>query len=145
MLSEICSEIKNYFTYNTTKYVGTFHIVGGELQEDCELQNDQYYRIVGSVFNDGVHKHPATDLHDETWNGGVWQMAVPQEVIDLSEEIEDWKTKYGGAESAALSPFTSESFGGYSYTKGASSNGGSGITWKSVFADRLNKWRKIRP
>lgn len=144
MLSEICSEIKNYFTYNTTKYVGEFHIVNGELQEDCELQNEQYYRIVGSVFNDGVHQHPATDLHDETWNGGVWQMAVPQEVIDLSEEIDTWKTNYGGADSVALSPFTSESFGGYSYTKGATSSG-SGITWKSVFADRLNKWRKIRP
>ena len=144
MLSEICSEIKNYFTYNTTKYVGEFHIVGGELQEDCELQNGQYYRIVGSVFNDGVHQHPATDLHDETWNGGVWQMAVPQEVIDLSEEIDTWKTNYGGADSVALSPFTSESFGGYSYTKGATSSGG-GITWKTVFADRLNKWRKIRP
>ena len=144
MLSEICSEIKNYFTYNTIKYVGEFHIVGGELQEDCELQNKQYYRIVGSVFNDGVHQHPATDLHDETWSGGVWQMAVPQEIIDLSEEIDTWKTNYGGADSVALSPFTSESFGGYSYTKGATSSGG-GITWKTVFADRLNKWRKIRP
>lgn len=145
MLNELCSEIRNYFTYNTSKFVGDFTITGGELQEDCELQDGQYYRIVGSVFNDGVHQHPATDLHDETFNGAVWQMAVPQEVIDLASEIEVWKEKYGGADSAALSPFTSESFGGYSYSKGTNANGGSSATWQSAFASRLNKWRKVRP
>lgn len=145
MLNELCSEIRNYFTYNTSKFVGDFTIVGGELQEDCELQDGQYFRIVGSVFNDGVHQHPATDLHDEKFNGAVWQMAVPQEVIDLASEIEAWKEKYGGADSAALSPFTSESFGGYSYSKGTNANGGSSATWQSAFASRLNKWRKVRP
>ena len=142
MLSEICSEIKNYFSNGMPKYVGDITISNGVL-EDCGLQEDQYYRIIGSVFNDGVHKHPADDLHDEVFNGAVWHMAVPKEVIDLATEIEQWNAKYGGTDSAALSPFQSESFGGYSYTKGSSESGGSG--WKSAFGARLNKWRKIRP
>ena len=76
-------------------------------------------------------------------------MAVPPSVIALSAEIEAWQEKYGGVDSTAMSPYTSESFGGYSYSKsrGGSGNGssdsGSG-TWQSVYANRLNKWRKIR-
>lgn len=144
MLSEICSEINNYFSNGLPKYVGEIAITEGVLDE-CGLQQGQYYRIIGSVFNDGVHQHPADDLQDEVFNGAVWHMGVPKEVIDLANEIKDWQTKYGGADSAALSPFTSESFGGYSYSKGTNANGGSSATWQSAFASRLNKWRKVRP
>jgi hypothetical protein len=74
-------------------------------------------------------------------------MAIPQEVVDLAAEIGEWQDKYGGVDSANLSPYSSESFGGYSYSKsggGAAStaSGGAG-TWQSVYAPRLNMWRKI--
>lgn len=144
MLSEICSEIKNYFSNNMPKYMGIITIENGVLEE-CGLQDGQYYRVVGSVFNDGVHQHPADDLHDETFDGAIWHMAVPQEVIDLASDISTWNERYGGADSTANSPFQSESFGGYSYTKGSTSSDGGGGGWKSAFAARLNKWRKIRP
>ena len=40
----------------------------------------------------------------------------------------------------AASPFASESFGGYSYTKITSA---SGISWQSQFRARLNRWKKL--
>ena len=87
------------------------------------------------------------ELHDENFSGAVWAMAVPPTAIALSEEIEAWQAKYGSVDSAAMSPFNSESFGGYSYTKstGGSYSSGSGgnPSWQSVFADKLNRWRKI--
>ena len=145
MLTELCQELRNWF--DKKRYFGTFTIEGGQLTDCSYLQDGQYYRIVGSVFNDGVHNQSDNDLHDESFEGAIWAMAVPPTVIALSDEIDAWNEKYGGADSSAMSPFQSESFGGYSYSKasgGSSSLGGSSVpTWKSVFADELNRWRKI--
>lgn len=160
MLSELCKELNNWFPAGI--YFGEYTIQGGKIQGlDDEIQEGQYFRIAGSVFNDGVYKwetnvtptqaHPQTFnpvLHDEVFDGAVWAMAVPPAVIALAEEIDAWQQKYGGVDSQAMSPFQSESFGGYSYSKGSGSrgSGGSGgATWQSAFADRLRKWRKIRP
>ncbi len=148
MLTELCQELRNWF--EKERYFGTFTIEGGQLADGSFLQNGQYYRIIGSVFNDGVHKYDPTDtasLVDEVFEGAIWAMAVPPTVVALSVKISEWVAKYGGASSAAMSPFQSESFGGYSYSKGnkaSSGSGGSSVpTWKSVFADELNRWRKI--
>jgi hypothetical protein len=65
-------------------------------------------------------------------------MAVPKDVIDLAKDIEE----YNKSEQAKPSAFTSESFGGYSYSKATDSNGVA-VTWKAVFASRLNKYRRI--
>ena len=85
-------------------------------------------------------------MRPETFRGAVWAMAVPLDVIALSEEIDAWRKKYEGIGSAAMSPYMSESFGGYSYQKGSSlsGNGGSGGTsWQNTFRTKLNKWRKL--
>lgn len=149
MLTELCKEINNWFNYNQPKYFGDFVIDNGALAGDYGLQDGQYYRIVGSLFNDGVHRHPARDLEDEFFNGAIWAMAVPNEVIALAEDIEAWKDKYQSLDSPAMSPYNSESFGGYSYSKGSgsSANGNTNLsgTWQGAFADRLNHWRRIRP
>ena len=145
MLTELCQELRNWF--DKKRYFGTFTIEGGQLTDCSYLQDGQYYRIVGSVFNDGVHNQSDNDLVDESFEGAIWAMAVPPTVIALSDKIDEWNEKYGGAYSSAMSPFQSESFGGYSYSKasgGSSSLGGSSApTWKSVFADELNRYRKI--
>lgn len=147
MLTELCKEINNWFEH--AKFLGTFTIKDGALTEDCELQEGQYFRIVGSVFNDGVHQYPANNLTDETFDGGVWAMAIPKDVIALSAEIQAWKDKYQSIDSAAMSPFNSESFGGYSYSKGGGGSSSGKVdlsgTWQGAFADRLNHYRKIRP
>ena len=147
MLTELCQELKNWFEREI--HVGTFTIEGGQLTDCSFLQDGQYYRIIGSVFNDGVHIWPDDDLHDESFDGAIWAMAIPPQVVALSDEIEAWNALYGGVSSNSKSPFQSESFGGYSYSKGGGAGGaGSSAsngapTWKSIFADELNRWRKI--
>lgn len=149
MLTEICQEIKNWFDRNQPKYHGRFEVKNNIVYfkgQELPIQNGQYFRIIGSVFNDGVHLR-SSDLINESFSGSVWLMAVPCAVIDLSTEIKEWQNKYGGVDSENMSPYNSESFGGYSYSKsgGGSSDGsntGTG-TWQSTFAKRLNAWRKI--
>ena len=147
MLTELCQELKNWFELK--KYFGTFTIEGGQLTDSSFLQDGQYFRVVGSVFNDGVYQKPADDLVDESFEGAIWAMAVPPTVIALSEEIDEWRDKYDGIDSVNMGPYSSESFGGYSYSRGGSGNSSSGVrgngapTWQSMFASELNKWRKI--
>ena len=158
MISDLCHELNNWFDENPRtgtkrRYFGKFVIDNGEIDLDhIDIQVGQYFRIVGSVFNDGVYKYEPKGnspvLNDEVFEGAIWVMSIPASVIALSSEIDDWQAKYGGVDSAAMSPFTSESFGGYSYSKTSSSgSNGTGIggagTWQSAFANRLNKWRKI--
>lgn len=146
MLNEICQELRNWFDRGQPRLHGAFEISGGKIVDTdftSIIQPNQYFRIIGSVFNDGVYKY--TDelvLNDEIFVGSVWLMAIPKEVVDLASEISAWITKYGDS---VNSPYQSESFGGYSYTKaGAGSNSNSsGPTWQSIFASRLNMWRKI--
>ena len=148
MLTELCKELNNWF--DKERIFDTFAIESGELVGASEvLQDGQYFRIAGSIFNDGVYKHPVTNLIDEVFDGAVWVMAVPPSVVALADKIKDWQNKYGGIDSAAMSPYQSESFGGYSYTKKSGSVSASGVdnsgTWQGAFASELNKWRKIRP
>ena len=147
ILTELCQELRNWFDRNQPKYYGEFTIENGVLvlRDDMSLKDGQYFRIIGSALNDGVHKYGVygDSLTDEEFTGAVWAMAIPPAVVDLAKEIEDWIGKYGDV---MTSPFSSESFGGYSYTKAqgyANAGGGMLSTWQSAFADRLNRYRKI--
>lgn len=149
MLTLICQYLRNYFVRD--KICGKFTVAGGEitaqgLRLSDFLQEGQYFRIDGSVFNDGVHQFGVDALQDEReFSGTVYSMAIPQEVIDLSDEIDKWCV-----DNAAIinSPYQSESFGGYSYSKAYAANGAGGsdsgaVSWQSQFASRLLPWRKI--
>lgn len=144
-LTDICAYLKNWFEHK--KYYDTVIIRDGVLTGfDGILQNDQYYRIVGSVFNDGVHKYGDVEdvLKDEVFDGSVWAMAIPPTVIALASEIKEWTAKYGGVDSPSMSPYNSESFGGYSYSKSGGSTDGTGSnSWQSNFGNRLSPYRKI--
>ena len=135
-LTNLCAELRNYF--ETEKRFGTFTISDGSISPSNFLQSGQYYRIVGSVFNDGVHRNPAHDLTDETFDGAVWAMAVPPTVVELLHKIDDFEK----AEANSPTAYTSESFGGYSYTKATDANG-LPVGWRSVFKSELNRWRKL--
>lgn len=146
MLSKICQELKNWFDRGQPRIHGAFEISGGKITDTdftSVIKPNQYFRIIGSVFNDGVYQYKDDlQLTDELFVGSVWLMAVPKDVIDLASEISAWITKYGDS---VNSPYQSESFGDYSYTKssGGSGSGSSNPTWQSVFANQLNRWRKI--
>ena len=138
ILAEICAELRNWFVVPNGVHIQTYTISGGSIAPLDFLQEGQYFRIVGSVFNDGVYQYPATSLTDEVFEGAVWAMAVPPTLIALSAEIEEYKESDAGK----TSPYTAESFGGYSYTK-ATDASGAPISWQKAFASRLNKWRRL--
>lgn len=142
-LTELCQELRNWF--DIERYYGAVTINGGKIASP-ELREGQYYRLVGSIFNDGIHKYGDEDLQDETFDGAVWALAIPKPVIKLATEIAAWRAKYEAADSPAMSPYMSESFGGYSYQKGSaltSKDTSGGTSWKSTFASRMNAWRKL--
>ena len=141
MLEELMRECKNWFVAPNGVHLGTFTVKEGSITLPF-LVYGQYFRIVGSVFNDGVYEYGNVYLQDETFEGAIWALSVPPAFIKLSEEIKSWRDQY---ENAANSPFQSESFAGYSYTKSSANgnSGGSVAGWQGVFASRLNKWRKL--
>ena len=139
MLEQVLMNIRNWFPVKGGIYSGAFTIKDGGITLPF-LADGQYFRIVGSVFNDGLHQYPAADLTDETFTGSVWALAVPKAVIDLADEIQKWQEKNAEALS---SPYSSESFGGYSYSKSTDAETGGAVTWQSAFKQQLSAWRKI--
>ena len=146
MLEQILMEIHNWFRVRDSVngiHPGTYTIENGSIALSF-LRDGQYFRIMGSVFNDGIYRYGADmeSLTDETFEGTIWALAVPKAVVELAGDIEAWQKKYGAV---IDSPYTSESFGGYSYTKasGAGDSGGSG-GWQAAFRARLDPYRKLR-
>lgn len=136
-LQAMMEHVHNWFPHNFA--TGDFSVKDGSLEQGHPfLQEGQYFRIVGSVFNDGLHVYPATDLHDEDFEGEVWGLAVPQSFVDLADDVFDFVSKNPVNDS-----LTSESFGGYSYTKGTSPVTGVAAGWQDVFKSRLNAFRRL--
>ena len=139
MLEQVLRDIRNWFTVDGGIHSGTFTIEDGGITLPF-LATGQYFRIIGSVFNDGLHQYPATGLVNEEFSGAIWALAIPPAVIELADEISKWQVKNG---EASTSPYQSESFGGYSYSKATDSASGGAVTWQSAFRKQLNVWRKI--
>lgn len=139
MLEQVLMNIRNWFTVDGGIHSGTFTIKDGGITLPF-LANGQYFRIIGSVFNDGLHQYPAADLVDEEFSGAIWALAIPKAVIELADEIQKWQGKNG---EASVSPYQSESFGGYSYSKATDAETGGAVTWQSAFKKQLSAWRKI--
>lgn len=144
---KVCSYLRNWFDKNQPRFSGTIEIINGALPQTYGLVPGQYFRIVGSKVNDGVYEYPVTQLHNETFVGSIIGMGIPDAVIEIMEEIDTWSAKYGGADSVNMSPYNSESFGGYSYSK--SGGGGNDTTkskvgtWQGAFGAELQPWRKF--
>lgn len=155
MLTELCQYLKNWFELD--RLSGKVTITDGNITvvSDSLLYGGmayptilpgQYIHIEGSIFNNGVFMYGEDQLTNEIFEGTVWLMGVPQAIIDLDAEITEWRQKYEAVGSPAMSPFTSESFKGYSYSKGTVSSGAgaeSALGWQTVFYNRLAPWRKI--
>lgn len=152
-INDFCEEVNNYF--EQTRIFGKFEIINGNMDLNrYGIQEGQYIRVVGSVFNDGVHQYPfrnnsrrvsarippENELVDEKFDGAIWVMAVPSSVVTQIEEINQWEATN---QSTLNSPYQSESFGGYSYTLKAE-NAEGGLNWQTHFRRKLDRWRKVR-
>lgn len=138
MLTEVCRYLKNWF--DCDRLFDTFTIENGTLMLENHLQQGQYFRIIGSTFNDGIYKYPENNLTDEVFEGAVWLLKLPPDFIDIVSEIEEWTDKN---KNIVHSPYQSESFEKYSYTLKSQISSNSGYSWQDEFASRLSMWRKI--
>lgn len=151
MLEQVMRHVRNYFIRKHS--VGNFSIRDGMLFPHDFLLDGQRFYLTGSFLNDGVYTyHPdgiknddddvEVGLQDEDFSGVVYALAVPPTFIALVQQIEEWVGKFGAVSS---SPYQSESFNGYSYSKasGYGNSGGDGSTWQSIFKSQLNQWRKV--
>ncbi len=148
MLERLLAYLHNWFIRERT--TGDFTIADGHFTLPF-LLNGQYFRILGSALNDGLYIYGdtikdgdgnETELQDEAFNGAVWALGIPKGVITLAKDITDWEAKYGDA---VASPYSSESFGGYAYTKASSagSTSGGAYGWETAFETRLSQYRKL--
>lgn len=147
MLTEICQRIKNWFDLKSDHtpfghYDGTITISNNVISVNGEVLTipTDHFRLIDSYKNNGVHAKTDT-LKDETFDGSLWLMVIPAEVIAIAADMKQWVTDYGNASKA---PFSSESHKGYSYTKagGVNGSGATSSVW-SAFESDLATWRKI--
>jgi hypothetical protein len=145
MLNEICEHLHNFFDARDGEYIdrtaGTFAISDGLISPlSSSMIAGQYIRIVGSLLNDGIYLLPSnftiSTLVNETFTGAIFGLAIPRDLVTLDSEITAWVA------ANPASGYVSESFGGWSGTKATGANGAA-LSWKSVYAARLNRWRKI--
>lgn len=152
MLTEVCDFVHNYFDYEVFK--GTFTVSGGTIDLDSLVQPGQRFRIRGSALNDGIYTYysggavfdddgtTGVVLNAETFTGTITAMAVPVGFLAIVKDIKTWQEKN---RAVLESPYQSESFGGYSYSKasGSGANAGGSLGWQDMFRLRLNAYRKI--
>ena len=146
MLTEVTKEINNFFEDG---YIDAdFSIADdGTITPSAGILPGQYICITGSTFHDGVFrvldgklqiKQSGNTDPAETFTGRVWTLHPPGSFLHICEMIE----AYQRASEKSVGPYTSESFGGYSYTKATTSTGGI-ATWQEAFACQLAKWRHM--
>lgn len=170
IVEDVMRECNNFFITDK-RVLEKITIKDNVIINSLDFLDGQYIWILHSVFNTGVYKFYGKktwgDLKKQTWakvspsawenflnscddelideefNGEIVGLAPPRAFLQLCEDIKAWRDKYGNT---LDSPFTSESFGGYSYTKASGtgdSSGTTGVTWQAQFKSQLNKWRKI--
>lgn len=124
-------------------YEREFDIVGGAIA-GIQPKAHELVIIKGSANHDGLWKVEAgaddsavlvdaDALGDETFVGKVFLVSPPLVFRDMCEGIDKWLEKNPD------SPMTSESFGGYSYTRATGAHGA--VTWQEAFAPALSMYR----
>lgn len=151
MLTDVCGYLKNWF--ENDQIFDDFTISDNVITKSdgsiVSFSGCNYFRIVGDKpsLNDGIYSVNKFSLQDDKFSGGIWMMAVPADLLSIDAEITAWREKYEGIDSPAMSPFNSESFGGYSYSKSTGSRSEDGTLsssdWQSVFAGKLSRYRKL--
>lgn len=118
MMEEILSTINNYF-YRFGE-IQRFKIENNKIEVKGQYFTDEYVKIEGSLFNDGVHKIinvvdgnkiELSALKNEEFTGAILALAIPKMIIDLENEFVNYRKENKPTN------VQSESFGNYSYSK----------------------------
>ena len=138
----VSREIRNFFAI--TSESGDFTVENSVIKLSGKYLLGQYILISGSILNDGVYlpTKPLCTLEgarDEQFNGTVYGLSIPRDFLDLCGEIKEFMESDAGKASSLSSETV---IGVYSHTRGTKDDG-SPVTWKDVFAGRLNRFRKM--
>lgn len=152
MLQQVLESINNLFVPKSAQ-LKTYTIQNGHITPAFGAEDGDRFLICMSKRNDGLytwHDNGITDdddeqaagLRDETFAGTIRISSVPPALLTLSEEISQWVESN---KDQLSSPLASESFNGYSYTlKSGAKNGGNGpLSWRDIFADQLDAYRRL--
>lgn len=165
-IEALCAETHNY--HETDRIIGDYKIENGNIALPFLVEN-QFFRIVGSKFNDGVYIYSQElfTIRSITWeevlDGNLnweelkknkWGELVEHDLIDEEFHGAIWPmnmpraflalseeiAKYQESDAAKPSPYLSESINGYySYTKANVSEN----SWQSVFGSKIKRWKKV--
>lgn len=164
-IEALCAATHNY--HETDRVIDDYAIENGNISLPF-LVAGQFFRIVGSKFNDGVYIYSEDYIfRDATWDDVLkdnrdWNSITEEEWGELKhvELIDEefhggvWPMRmprafltlakeieeYNSSEAAKASPYISESISGhYSYTKANNHDN----AWESVFSVKLKRWRKV--
>lgn len=139
-ITAICRQVNNFFVKEKTS--GNFALIPSVAP--IPLLENQFFRIVGSIMNDGVYQNNAESLATltaEEFQGEIWSMAVPRDFLALCEEIEAFNSKMNEIASKD-NGFTSENFDGYSYSRASSLSPAQQSEWDNL-TKRLNTYRRV--
>lgn len=137
-LLDYCLKLNNFFIndYDEDIHTGDYTIKNGAIDLDF-ISKNQYFRIVGSKFNDGIYRYSDDlELIDEEFNGGIWSMNIPKHFIEITKKADKYLSEH------PQNNFQSESFGGYSYNKGSFSDSFNYLP--QDISDNLKQYRKKR-
>ena len=108
MLYQVLTHIRNFFVAPNGTHEGVFTLRDNNIYIDDAgvqqpitfLQEGQYFLVQGSVFHDGVYRYPCECRVEERFTGSISALCIPQEVVDLALDIEEWQKKYGDLKEA---------------------------------------------
>lgn len=141
-MERILNAINNYF-YRFGEF-GRFSVAEGVVGVGKKYVAGQYVEILGSLTCDGVYcvksyadgKLTLTEPLNEEFDGYVMSLAIPKQIISLSEKIDEY------IKVNPNSSIVSESFGNYSHSKTTNADG-MVATWEDVFKNELKPYRKM--
>ena len=146
MLTEVCDYVHNYFESGTV-YTDDYEIADGSINLDSILKDGQRFKLCGSALNDGIYTYfHGGEVYDDDGTKLIYMASekfrgsiVPVIFTSMVKDIKEWQERN---QAIIESPYQSESFGGYTYTKMTTSVSGL-LSWKNVFGSKLNAYRKI--
>jgi len=150
----VVRHLRNAFEISVER--GGFTISDGEIALSEKYIIGEWIAITGSTLNNGIYKivnvngslywlGNGTDdaivcVKNEEFNGAVWRLRLPQDLIDVSKDIAEWQESPAGKPSNVVS----ESVVGFYSKTLATNEDGAPATWESVFSSRLHgNWRKM--
>ena len=142
-ITRMCTVLHNFFTDKSHIFYNIYTIPDNILNNNF-IKQGQYFRITGSVFNNGVYCNTPDDLKrlkNETFKGAIWGMDVPADFGSLCEEVERFNVKIAEL-SGNFRGYSSESWGGYSYNLPTSAPSYM-QDWQCKIRQAMNAYRKI--